>query len=349
MAPNVPRKPLVAMEAGPFCVNIEDHFQDASKLVAKSKWDGNPNSAYWTSDFEPDNAKIENGHMVLSMNLDQNKLQEGKRQGFGATVSSTRMMLYGNVSASIKSGSSSVGVVSSFITKNEQGDEIDYEWTDKVNQVQTNYYWNGQLDYTHSTTENFNNDLASGYHLYEIQWMPDAIHWVVDGVVRRTVTRESTFNETEKNYRFPARPSYIQLSIWDAAQIGSSWTDSWSGGRIDWNDPNRKFTMEFEWIKINCLDPAKDTAWPPAGYETLSTNNDTGSNDQGNDTNPVQNYTGYSSKSSVIVPIALAGGLFGGMVIIGYALSALARRKRGAKVDPGAVKPEMERQMVEAA
>ena len=58
--------------------------------MAKSKWDGDPNSAYWTSDFEPNNAKIENGHMVLSMNLDQNKLKEGKKQGFGATVSSTR-------------------------------------------------------------------------------------------------------------------------------------------------------------------------------------------------------------------------------------------------------------------
>jgi hypothetical protein len=175
------------------------------------------------------------------------------------------------------------------------------------------------------------------------------LSWVVDGVVRRTVTKESTFNQTENNYRFPARPSYIQLSIWDAAQIDSSWTDNWSGGRIDWNDPNRKFTMEFEWIKINCLDPAKDTAWPPAGYKTLLTNNNTGGNGQDDNPTPQQNYTGYSSKSSIIVPIALAGGLFGGMVIIGYALSALARRKRGAKVDPGAVKPEVERNMVETA
>lgn len=107
--------------------------------------------------------------------------------------------------------------------------------------------------------------------------------------------------------------------------------------------------MEFEWIKINCLDPAKDTAWPPTGYTTLLTNNNTGSKGQDDDSPPQQNYTGYSSKSSIVVPIALAGGLFGGMVIIGYALSALARRKRGTKVDPGAMKPEAERQMVETA
>ncbi|GAB5593168.1 putative glycosidase CRH2 [Umbelopsis nana] len=333
-------------QCGPFCVNLEDHFQDATKLASKSKWDGDPNKAYWTSDFEPNNAKIDNGHLVLSMQLDQSKLAEGKKQGFGATVSSTRLMLYGNVSASIKSGSSSVGVVSSFITKNDQGDEIDYEWTDKVSQVQTNYYWNGQLDYTHSTTEELNTDLAAGYHLYEIQWMPEAINWVVDGVVRRTVTKESTFNATDKSYRFPARPSHIQLSIWDAAQIGSAWTDSWSGGRIDWTDPNRSFNMEFAWIKINCLDPAKDASWPPAGYGPTITDSTQskiqGDQSNGNSNNQSGSVPGRaSSNSSIVVPIALTGGLFGGMIIVGYALSVLARRKKASKVSPSAGKPEM--------
>lgn len=82
------------LPAGPFCVNLEDRFQDSSKLVEKSKWDGDPNKAYWTSDFEPNHAKIDNGQLILSMNLDQSKLSEGKVQGFGATVSSTRYAAY---------------------------------------------------------------------------------------------------------------------------------------------------------------------------------------------------------------------------------------------------------------
>lgn len=52
-------------------------------------------------------------------------------------------MLYGTVSARIKSGSPSGGIVSSFIYRNAvTGDEIDYEWVGKrPNEVQSNYYW----------------------------------------------------------------------------------------------------------------------------------------------------------------------------------------------------------------
>jgi beta-glucanase (GH16 family) len=52
-------------------------------------------------------------------------------------------MLYGTVTARIKSGSPSGGVVSSFIYRNAvTGDEIDYEWVGKQpNEVQSNFYW----------------------------------------------------------------------------------------------------------------------------------------------------------------------------------------------------------------
>jgi hypothetical protein len=47
-----------------------------------------------------------------------------------------------------------------------------------------------------------------------------------------------------------------------------------------------------------------------------------------------------SSNSSIVVPIALAGGLFGGMVIIGYVMSVIARRKKTSKLLPGVGKIE---------
>lgn len=164
-------------------------------------------------------------------------------------------------------------------------------------------------------------------------------------MVRRTVTKQSTFNASDNSYRFPARPSRIQLSIWDAAQIDSPWTDGWSGGRIDWTDPNRSFNMEFEYIKISCLDPAKDTSWPPAGYGPQLIDS-TQSKAQGNQsTSFPNNQNGNvadrpSSNSSIVVPIALAGGLFGGMVIIGYVMSVIARRKKTSKLSPGVGKIE---------
>jgi hypothetical protein len=109
--------------------------------------------------------------------------------------------------------------------------------------------------------------------------------------------------------------------------------------------------LEFEWIKVSCLEPAKDAAWPPAGYgpNLIGDNSQNkvqeASTGTGRDTE--NNRQGISSKSSIVVPIALTGGLFGGMVVIGYALSVLARKKRAAKVNPAAGKPEMSSQLLE--
>jgi beta-glucanase (GH16 family) len=52
-------------------------------------------------------------------------------------------MLYGTVSARIKSGSLGGGIISSFIFRSSlTGDEIDYEWVGKDStEVQSNYYW----------------------------------------------------------------------------------------------------------------------------------------------------------------------------------------------------------------
>lgn len=161
----------------------------------------------------------------------------------------------------------------------------------------------------------------------------------MDGQVRRTVSKESTLNPEDKTYKFPSRPSRIQLSIWDAGQIGSNWTDGWSGGKIDWSDAKRNFQMDFEWIKIDCLTPAKDAAWPPAGYGP--TIDDTKTNTTNKAVQGTQGVVGgnkittpaSTTKSpSIIVPLALTGGLMGAMIIVGFAVSSIARRKKAAKL-----------------
>lgn len=137
----------------PPCIN---HYDDFTSLKIKNLADftGDPNEADWTSDFTPDNSATDGNTLLLNMKLNTTKKNEfGKYQGFGATVSSTRWMLYGTVSARIKSGSSSLGVVSSFVVSNNTastiGDEIDLEWVGlNTNEVQTNYYWHGVIDYT---------------------------------------------------------------------------------------------------------------------------------------------------------------------------------------------------------
>lgn len=57
-------------------------------------------------------------------------------------------------------------------------------------------------------------DLASGFHVYAVDWEPDGIHWYVDGVERRSAFTDS------KN--LTAKPMYLLIQL----EIGGSWAGS---------------------------------------------------------------------------------------------------------------------------
>lgn len=59
-------------------------------MIGLTNFSGNPRDARWTSDFMPNNARIENGNLVLTVKEGDEVNSHGKRPGFGATVSSTR-------------------------------------------------------------------------------------------------------------------------------------------------------------------------------------------------------------------------------------------------------------------
>ncbi|CAG8475905.1 2963_t:CDS:2, partial [Acaulospora colombiana] len=89
-------------------------------------------------------------------------------------------MQYGVVSARIKTGSTSLGVVSSFVISNNTietyGDEIDYEWVGlNRNEVQSNYYWNGTLNFTNGMHHSLAFDTTQDFHVYTVDWKPDYI------------------------------------------------------------------------------------------------------------------------------------------------------------------------------
>jgi len=59
-------------------------------VIALTNFSGDPLDAPWTSDFMPNNARIENGNLVLTLKKNDAVNKFGNRPGFGATVSSTR-------------------------------------------------------------------------------------------------------------------------------------------------------------------------------------------------------------------------------------------------------------------
>ncbi|KAI8597420.1 concanavalin A-like lectin/glucanase domain-containing protein, partial [Dissophora ornata] len=180
-------------------------------------------------------------------------------QGLGSVVSTTRFMQYGKVTARIKTGSTSPGVVSAFIIRNEDpGDEIDFEIVGRdPTGAQTNFYYQtppgmeaSMIDYSNSRKEPLNTNTALDFHEYEIEWMPDYLLWKVDGRVVRSVLRNETKDDVDALgapvidqatgqhvKRYPSTPARIQFGIWDGGQ-GSQGTASWAGTPTNWSTPD---------------------------------------------------------------------------------------------------------------
>src|SRR5690242_10260680 len=112
------------------------------------------------------------------------------------------MLDYGKVTAKIKTGNTSPGVVNSMITMSPEGDEIDFEWVGKdKSEVQSNFYWNRQLDYTKGKHHSVGADATADFHEYAIEWSPDTINWWVNGKIIRTLQRSETLDQGI--YKFP--------------------------------------------------------------------------------------------------------------------------------------------------
>ncbi|KAI5476792.1 hypothetical protein MNV49_007307 [Pseudohyphozyma bogoriensis] len=127
-------------KSGAEMIREQYNFTDESMsriLNDGSSWNGDASTLDWIVDMVGYNASsmIEDGTLALSLTQD----------GGGTRISSTRSILYGNVSASIKTVGVS-GVVTAFITMSGAKDEIDWEFTTNDTSVgQSNYFWLGDV------------------------------------------------------------------------------------------------------------------------------------------------------------------------------------------------------------
>ncbi|KAK9704449.1 putative glycosidase CRH2 [Basidiobolus ranarum] len=282
----------------PLCINYEDTF-DTNKIVPSASFSGDPSIGYsWTSDFVPNHATVENGNLILNMPLDTDKNAQGNLQGFGATVSSVRWIQYGKVSARVKAASTSPGVVTAFIIRNNEGDEIDFEWVGgHPNEVQTNYYYDGVIDYTHGGKHNIGANTATGYHDYTIDWDEEYIKFYVDNKVVRTIYKKDTWDSEKSTYKFPSRLALVQLGIWDGGS-GAEGTVDWAGGKTDWSDPKKVYKAYFDNVKVECKYGGNETqVWP-----TPSTTSATSSTLSIPSTTSIANSTSVATSNSVNVP-----------------------------------------------
>ncbi|KAJ2348064.1 putative glycosidase CRH2 [Coemansia sp. RSA 2618] len=257
------------------CLDETINFDSSSNVVPVKQYSGNPNTNALVSVFEPDNAKIEDGKLVLDMTYDA-----ANKKGFGSTVRASHSFQYGTVTARIKTASIAKGVVSAFIVRSDQvGDEIDFEWVGKdPNSVETNIFYHDILNYSNSKYFNIGADSSADYHDYTIVWDPDFIQWAVDGKTLRTFKREDTFNKASGEYQFPAAESRVGLSIWDGGNAGPKGTEEWAGTPTPWTD-STVYQMFVDSITIKCSgsDPARsdtDEVDPATSADSNSSSSD---------------------------------------------------------------------------
>ncbi|KAE8352646.1 glycosidase crf2 [Aspergillus coremiiformis] len=237
--------------AEPVCQSKTYKWDNLDSAALNTKYLGNASASDWVYSGFP---KIENGNLILTM----------PKNSVGTLFANNHYVWYGKITGKVKS-SRGKGVVSAFILLSDVKDEIDFEFvgSDLAN-VQTNYYWQGVLNYNNGGKAPTGTSTFDDWHEYEIDWKPDVITWSVDGAVKRTLTRESTWNETGKRYQFPQTPSRMQLSLWPAGQASNpEGTIQWAGGEIDWNSQDIKekgyYYAEFGEITVQCYDPPSNS------------------------------------------------------------------------------------------
>ncbi|KXS09262.1 glycoside hydrolase family 16 protein [Gonapodya prolifera JEL478] len=252
----------------PACRSVRDDFDNAWTMatVDAATWD-----TTWVNEEWPyEHAVIENGHLVLRMNLLNNYTNpSGKNEGTGATVSFNPFFDTGKVCFSMKAspgkGVVSAFIVSSFTPNQPVDDNLLWEW---VATAQTNYYAYGK-DTPRAQVVSGLKDYASQYHTYCVERCTDFVAWSVDGKEVRRITPTSVGGVAN----FPNRGGKSAFNIWDDTYFqccpghgrrGPGYT-TWASGPTSWSG-NPTYEMYVDWAEVSCgcaSDPKPPPPPPP--------------------------------------------------------------------------------------
>ncbi|KAJ6557946.1 glycoside hydrolase family 16 protein [Mycena capillaripes] len=298
----------------PVCKNAVHTFTDNSRILSNASFfDGNA-SAY---DFI-----VESGN-IMNTNTSGGELAMLLTQDNGGTrLSSTRYLHYGTVTARMKTGRWA-GIVTAFITMSNVKDEIDWEFPgNTTTEGQSNYFWQGLVTQpNHGATADGITDTFANYHDYTIDWQPDTLNFLIDGKVVRTVKKSDTIVNGVAEY--PTTPARIQLSIWPAGTASSAaGTVQWSGGLIDYNNPDYVSAGHFyalvKSVNVTCSDPTPPAADITAYVYGANSSTNTPSVALTNATTNINGASGFHGRAGTglqaLLALALAAGVLGQML-----------------------------------
>ncbi|KAE9407905.1 hypothetical protein BT96DRAFT_1013796 [Gymnopus androsaceus JB14] len=245
---------LDSCKPNPLCEDATYTFANNSRILTNaSQYDGNAAEYDWVVDKGSIiNTNSSGGELGLILT----------ETNGGTRLSSTRYIHYWTISATPVKTGRWAGVVTAFITMSDIKDEIDWEFPGaNTTTGQTNYYWQGVIpNVTHGAIEAGLADTFSNYHEYTIDWQPAALTFSIDGNVVRTINESDAIDATTGLSEYPNTPSRIQLSLWPAGiNTSAPGTVQWSGGMINWQDPDYISAGHFyalvQSVTVKCADP----------------------------------------------------------------------------------------------
>lgn len=161
------------------------------------------------------------------------------RKTSGSLVATPWEFLHGNVQIKMKIAKG-IGVITAIVLISQVGDEIDLEFIGgETTWAQSNFFSQGQLDYTRMMRHPLPGDASEIYNTFGIDWTQDRMQWFINGQLIRTVYKLDTWDNQLKRYKYPSSPSRLEIAVWPGGdETNNPGTISWAGGKIDWEkDP----------------------------------------------------------------------------------------------------------------
>ncbi|KAM5350480.1 hypothetical protein ACJ41O_006985 [Fusarium nematophilum] len=146
------------------------------------------------------------------------------------TIRTDNYIFFGRIDVVVQAAEGQ-GIVTSAVLQSDDLDEIDWEWVGGDNaQVQTNYFSKGDTTtYDRGAYHPVDAPLTS-YHKYSIEWTSQAINWLVDDNVVRTLTAA----DAKGGATFPQTPMQVKLGTWvGGGKNTNKGTVEWAGGYTD--------------------------------------------------------------------------------------------------------------------
>jgi hypothetical protein len=178
------------------------------------------------------------------------------KKGESPTIQSETYLFFGKVEIKMKA-SAGQGIISSIVLQSEDLDEVDWEFlgTDS-DSVQMNYFGKGNTTVYDRMTEGAVSKPQDEFHTYALDWKPEAITWLIDGVAVRTLK----FEEANGGKNFPQTPSTVRIGIWAGGDPDNEeGVITWAGGETDYT--KTPFTMTVESVKVKNYNPGKEYKW----------------------------------------------------------------------------------------